>query len=52
MFRLWLFEFINKLLVGDKIVYFESGSSNHVTKEISSLDIVYKDNFYIYSVDI
>ena len=46
------FEFINKLLVGDKIVYFESGSSNHVTKEISSLDIVYKDNFYIYSVDI
>ena len=46
------FEFINKLLVGDKIVYFESGSSNHVAKEITSLDIVYKDNFYIYNVDI
>lgn len=46
------FEFVNKLLVGDKIVYFESGSSNHVAKEITSLDIVYKDNFYIYNVDI
>lgn len=46
------FEFINKLLVGDKIVYFETGSSNVQTKEITSLDIVYKDNFYIYNVDI
>lgn len=46
------FEFINKLLVGDKIVYFESGSNNSVTKEITSLDIVYKDNFNIYNVDI
>ena len=47
------FEFVNKLLVGDKkIVYVESGSSNVQTKEITSLDIVYKDNFYIYNVDI
>ncbi len=46
------FEFVNKLLVGDKIVYFETGSNNIQTKEITSLDIIYKDNFYIYNVDI
>lgn len=45
------FEFVNKLIEGDKIVFLNTGSDAITQKEIASLEIVYQDNLHIYNVD-
>ena len=45
------FEFVNKLLVGDSIVYYNSGSDAITSKEITNLEMVWQNDISIYNLD-
>jgi len=45
------FEFVNKLLVGDSIVYYNSGSNEITSKEITNLEMVWQNDVTIYNLD-
>ncbi len=45
------FEFVNKLLVGDSIVYYNSGSGELTSKEITNLEMVWQNDVTIYNLD-
>lgn len=45
------FEFVNRLLVGDKIVTFNKNTKELNTREITNLNVVYKENQKIYNLD-
>jgi len=45
------FEFVNKLLVGDSILYYNSGSDAITSKEITNLEMVWQEDVTIYNLD-
>ena len=45
------FEFVNHLLVGDSIVYYNSGSDSITSKEITNLEMVWQTDVTIYNLD-
>ena len=45
------FEFVNKLLVGDSIVYYNTGSDTITSKEITNLEMIWQDDVTIYNLD-